>query len=243
MKKLFALAIVIVVIGLAWWGSGRSSQSFTFETKKVTEENETDRYVLGIEYPEFMGADKLAFVNADIQAFVATTTEAFVTQAKEITAWAIKNNVPGVGLEQGSSLYIRYEVATGTSAHVPVRLLVEEYNAGAAHPRHTVVTRNYDIKNQRILNLTDLFTDSMYLKTIAEYVKPALVKKFESEDILVDSAWITTGTEPKAENYEAWLATKDGLCIIFNEYQVAPYAYGIPEILIPWTELKNLKTF
>ncbi len=217
MKKLFGLIVVLLLAILVWWGRMKPTPQpeYSVVTGKISDT------ALDIEYPKVSSCQ---FVNTDISALIATTTGAF------------REN-----FTQGSSLTIRYEVATGTSNILPIKFLIEEYDAGAAHPGHVVVTRNYDSKNQKILKLADLFFRMNYLNDIAVYVKPALIKKFEVEDAATDPEWVTTGTEPKAENYEAWLAESDGLRIIFNEYQVAPYAYGIPEILIPWTELKNLK--
>lgn len=52
--------------------------------------------------------------------------------------------------------------------------------------------------------------------------------------------WLATGTEPTADNYAAWAITPGGLEITFGQYQVAPYATGMPVVTIPVTHLAGL---
>ncbi len=43
------------------------------------------------------------------------------------------------------------------------------------------------------------------------------------------------GTAPIAENYQTMWPASDGLHVVFGAYQVAPYAFGQPEIVVPWS--------
>ena len=49
---------------------------------------------------------------------------------------------------------------------------------------------------------------------------------------------VIPGTEPTTENFKEVAITKEGLLVIFNPYQIAPYAEGTQDILID----KNLLT-
>ncbi|MFA6006623.1 MAG: RsiV family protein [Candidatus Paceibacterota bacterium] len=243
MKKLLGLIILIIFAALIWFGKQSSQPDYTVVTSKIGEENVAEKYSLDLEYPSFLSdSQKFQFINADIHELIATTSLQFHENAKDYAQYIKDNNLEAEGLTQGSSLVIGYEVATGTTGVLPVKIVIEEYNAGAAHPNHITVTRNYDISMQKILSLADLFAQNVdYLAVIAKYSKRALEKKFEADQVPTDPEWLATGTEPKAENYEAWLAEADGLHIIFNEYQVVAYAYGVPEIVIPWNELQKIK--
>lgn len=48
-----------------------------------------------------------------------------------------------------------------------------------------------------------------------------------------DTQWISEGTAPKEENFENFLITDNALIIIFDPYEVAPYAAGSVFVEIP----------
>ncbi len=55
-----------------------------------------------------------------------------------------------------------------------------------------------------------------------------------------DDEWIATGAGPKAENFDSWNITKTGILINFDPYQVAAYAAGPQDVLIPYEEIKSI---
>jgi hypothetical protein len=48
---------------------------------------------------------------------------------------------------------------------------------------------------------------------------------------------IAGGAAPQAENYAVWAVTPHGLLIVFQEYQVGPYAAGAQSVIIPYQAL------
>ena len=50
--------------------------------------------------------------------------------------------------------------------------------------------------------------------------------------------WITQGTEPTQENFDLFKLEKNSVRFVFEQYQVAPYASGMPEIVVPLTLFK-----
>jgi len=77
--------------------------------------------------------------------------------------------------------------------------------------------------------------NSGYLKIISAYCVTALTKQLGDD---VDANWLKEGAAPKAENYDSWNITPDGLQITFDAYQVAAYALGPQEIIVPYSALK-----
>lgn len=74
------------------------------------------------------------------------------------------------------------------------------------------------------------------LKKLAEWCRADLVKQgFEAND-----EWMLKGTEPKAGNYKLIIPEEKGVEVVFNAYQVAPYAAGEPSVTIPWNKAKEL---
>jgi hypothetical protein len=37
-----------------------------------------------------------------------------------------------------------------------------------------------------------------------------------------------------------WRLTPDGLTVFFQEYELAGYAFGQPEVTVPWTDIRDL---
>ena len=84
-----------------------------------------------------------------------------------------------------------------------------------------------------MLALSDLFkADSDYLGAIADYA----VNDLKARDAL----FFEEGAAPTAENYQIWNLTPEGLLITFDPYQVAPYAAGTQEVLVPYLELLEI---
>lgn len=107
---------------------------------------------------------------------------------------------------------------------------------GGAHPgdHHDVI--NYDLTQGKVLGLGDLFKPgSDYLGVIAGYSIQELKK---NQEILFSN--FEEGASPTPENYAAWSITPTSLLVIFEEYQVAPYAAGPQYVLVPYTVLADI---
>jgi hypothetical protein len=116
-----------------------------------------------------------------------------------------------------------------------VVFFVSQY-LGGAHPgdHHDVI--NYDLTQAKVLDLADLFkSGSDYLEVIAGYSIQELKK---NQKILFSN--FEAGASPKPENYAAWSITPTGLLVIFEEYQVAPYAAGPQYVLVPYAALADI---
>ncbi|MBC8506196.1 MAG: DUF3298 domain-containing protein [Anaerolineales bacterium] len=113
-------------------------------------------------------------------------------------------------------------------------LFVNFFYLGGAHPGSYHWSLNYDFNSGQELTLGDLFIPgSPYLERIAEFCIPQLTEKLEF-DIWED------GAVPTPENYQVWALTSSGVLIIFDEYQVAPYAAGPQQVIVPYEILSDI---
>jgi hypothetical protein len=95
---------------------------------------------------------------------------------------------------------------------------------------------NYDLKAGKVLELSELFKGgSDYLKVISDYCIQILAKRNVGED-----QWRRDGAGPKGDNYKSWSLLRGGLLISFDPYQVASYADGPQEVLIPFGALQAI---
>ena len=111
-----------------------------------------------------------------------------------------------------------------------------EYGSGAAHGQPWVATTLYDRKEGKEVGLKDLFKPgSDNIHTLSN----AAIAQLDASGVS-DSKWVSEGAAPKDENFQAFYPTEKGLNVIFEPYQVGPYAAGEPEATIPWSDLKPI---
>jgi hypothetical protein len=106
---------------------------------------------------------------------------------------------------------------------------------GAAHPNTHSRTVTYDLEAGADVRLEQLFlSGSDYLQTIANYC----IAQLKTRNIGFEA--FSSGADPLPENYGNWNVTPDGLLITFDAYQVAAYAAGPQEVIVPYTELQSI---
>ncbi len=211
--------------------------------KEQNEENNKQKLTIDTAYPQLAGGDavRAETFNKAVSEFVTKQTAEFKKQHKADLAEMAKtaadsandanNERPGYALE--------------ISYHTPyadknvVSLLVWSYQfTGGAHGNSFSTTFNYDLNSGRMLKLTDLFQpNSGHLKVISAYCVTTLTKQLGAD---ADSNWLKEGAGPKTDNYDSWNITPDGLQITFDVYQVAAYAYGPQEVIVPYSALKAI---
>ncbi len=133
----------------------------------------------------------------------------------------------------GSDFEVRYVVFTATDKLISIRFDVFYYNTGAAHPGSYSDVINYDVQNDKVLALKDLFKPrTNYLNVLSNYCAAQLKKK--------GTLAFPEGVQPKEANFKSWNIAPTGLQITFDDYQVAPHAVGPQEVLVPYSALKSI---
>lgn len=132
-----------------------------------------------------------------------------------------------------SSVDVNFVQKNETNGILSIQFKVYFYAAGAAHPGHYSSAINYDLRQGRVIALADLFKPGAdYLN----FISTTCIADLKARDML---AW-EDGALPKAENFQSWNITPDGLLITFDEYQVMPYAAGPQAVMIPYAKLTDL---
>ena len=134
-----------------------------------------------------------------------------------------------------SSFNSAYDVALADAELLSLEFGISIYYAGAVHPGHLTRTLTWDLGSNRVVELADLFQNGIdYLARISETTIPAIERALGDD---ADAAWIAEGAGPNPANYESWMLTPEGLRIVFDQYQVAPYAAGPQTVVVPWRDL------
>jgi hypothetical protein len=213
--------------------------------RQIKENNKKLKYEIEAEYPQITGSTEPNYekFNQAARAIVLRKVGDFrkemAPQEDEVTL-----DSPEEGSESmRSDLGIGYSVALARDDLISVEFSVGTYYRGAAHPNSYTEPLNFDLKNGKAIRLLDVFKPgSKYLQAISSYSIQDLKKqsKEKGADAMLDDDWIQRGAGPAGENYKSWTITQKGLAVNFDSYQVAPYAAGPQEVLIPYSALKDI---
>jgi hypothetical protein len=207
--------------------------------KVIKETNKEKHYTVDAEYPQIEGDPRFDNFNREARGPIMKDVAAFKT-AETVKESDSTSETPAETLD--STLDIGYEIRYATDDLISVEFTEGEYSRGAAHGNSSTTVVNYDVKNGKKLALADLFNPkSNYLSVISAYCIKALKDRSKKEnDSMLSDELIQSGASPRADNYRAWAITKKGLWITFDPYQVAAYAGGPQNVLVPYSALKDI---
>lgn len=201
--------------------------AYNFTDGSVTAK--TKYYEIKVKYPVIAGGDAAVtkVANDKIENFI----DSEVAQFKKDAQAAVDYPGPGPWY-----LNYYYDIPYNKNGLVSLVLQKESFTGGA-HPNTTYTTFLFDTRNSKFLTLADLFkSTSDYLGAMATYAKSELQKRFlkdAQQNGETEAAWFPGGADPKAANYQAFNLTDQGINFIFPPYQVAAYAYGAQEQVVP----------
>ena len=214
-----------------------TSSAVRITPKLIKETNKASHYVIDMEYPQIDGDPRFDKFNRETRAMITREVAAFKTSATATEAES-GNDVPEEA--SNSTLDCSFEFRLLTDDLISVQFSESDYGAGAAHPNSYSTVLNYDVKNGKRLVLPDLFNaKSNYLKVLSDYCIKDLKHQSKENDALPEDM-IQSGASARADNYQKWTITSKGLWMIFDPYQVGPYAAGPQFVLVPYTVLKDV---
>ena len=208
--------------------------------KRIKESSKPLMYEIEAQYPQLTGGSNPNFEKFN-QTVRASVTKKVAMFKKEMAPKAGEEEPRPEG-SMGSDLSISYTVAMVQEDLASIEFDVGAYYMGAAHPNSYSEVVNYDLKNGKLLKLSDLFTPgAKFLPVISAYcIKDLKSQSKSKEGMLEDESWIEKGAGPSLQNYKSWTIAKKGLGINFDSYQVGPYAAGPQSVLVPYSAIKDL---
>lgn len=194
-----------------------------------------DNYDIDVDYPIYLLNGHLLYkFNTAISTKVYSNVELFLNN--------VRSYFPATKAK--SEMYGDYVTFTALKHFITTKNDLYQFLNEAAHPDHNILMTTYDIITNEIITLQDLFIQSnMYLELLSRLSEQKLKIKYPELTYAFDNSTFRQGYAPIIENYKYWALTDDGLIIIFPEYQVAPYAAGTLDILIPYGDIKDFITY
>src|SRR5256884_551401 len=216
-----------------------SAAAAHFVPKVIKETNKQSHYRIEAVYPQIEGDARFDKFNKEARAMSTKNVAAFKT-SETGTETDTGTETPAETLT--STLDSDYEIRRAADDLISIEFSESAYERGAAHPNSYTTVLNYDVRNGKKLALADLFNaKSNYLKAISDYCLKDLRQQAKKEkDSMLTDDMIQSGASARADNYKSWTITKQGLWITFDPYQVAAYAAGPQQVLVPYSALKDL---
>lgn len=142
--------------------------------------------------------------------------------------------------DAGYEMGITYRTVRPLEGVASVVFEIYTYHKGAAHPLTEVEVLNLDLENGEELTLDDIFANPDKALEIFAREAPALINarlRGEHPDMvkadLGDDDFFKDGFTPARENYSALSLEPGGVRVHFQQYQVLPYVFGLPDPLFP----------
>ena len=120
-----------------------------------------------------------------------------------------------------------------TSPDIVTAVLAMEMNGFGAHPVSSFSQSHFVKSKLKTLTAADIFKGRDWMAPISRLIFQSL-KKQTSDGLLINNA---NELMPMIGDPRSWSLTKQGLAFQFNVYEVAPYAMGPQEAVIPWQTL------
>jgi hypothetical protein len=196
-------------------------------TKTLKEKNDKKKYDIDIEYPLMQGkAAQVDPFNQEMNDFITQTVNGFKNDLASYSDTSAGDS--------NNSLQLRFTTPLVSDQVVSILFQAYFYYAGAAHPNTYYVAYNYDLTQNKMLELNDLFLpNSNALSIISFYCQVHLEKN-------LGDSYVKEGATAIEDNYKNWNIKLDGLQFTFDPYQVAPYAAGPQTIVVPFSVLEKI---
>lgn len=259
MKQIFVLLIALFLLiscGAAWTApvqiTGEVSAEFRHLTRKVPSPKTDNKDVIDAEidirYPALFSTVKgdsavPGTINKAIQ-------ERLLAIVGETPAPSIEKMVDQFAADYAKSVLETPEMPGAWSIkfdteirHADEDLLslwtLDSVFTGGAHPNSNIIYMVFSMKTGKPVELSSLIAKdkSDELTAIAE-------KHFRRvRELKPDETYEQAGFQFEKNTFALntnFLVSKDGLAFCFNQYEIAPYAMGITEMVIPWSDLKTV---
>lgn len=132
---------------------------------------------------------------------------------------------------------ISTEVKEGRSG-ITVYIISSEYYEGGEHGIEQQFVMNFDNKTGQPMGLGDIFVPG-YENSLNDILLKALEKKTDTGNVteLQELGYLCSTEIFAPDNF---IVGKDGITFIYNVYEIAPYAKGRTELVIPYSDIDKL---
>lgn len=251
--KVFIILIIISVIPLLFiainilkptFSNLNKTSAIIPEVQVVTNQESTKAYKLDIKYPQLIDKqnDSLAAnsINADIKKIVDDEVTDFKLGWKEYDSNTGKYVYPSANISKEdrvqNTFSLSYEIANLTDNIYSLEIHTSKWYREGNAPNNQIFIYNYDFKNHKVISFTDLFTDSELIDRLSAITLNKLKDKYRGVEGEFDNGL----KDLQLRNNTKFLLKKDGIEILFSQYEIGDRPTGEPRVIIPYREIRDL---
>lgn len=240
------------VIG-TWTGNGRSlpfklrlaqktaptrlapTSAVEMNAPLVTKQEEVRKgrgYTAKMAYPQLSGMKNTVAqsrANLTLKAVIKPLVDEFVRDSEQ--------NPP----DERSGVQVYEMEISYSDIWVTPQLLSVQYGvyvySGGAHGNHFSKTLTINLQTGNPVHLDELLKPG-FLKPLSHLVREELRKDARLAENPNDE-WFINGTAPTADNYKNVVLKSNGLLVQFDPYEIAAFAQGDFEVLIPYSAFRD----
>lgn len=242
-KKIFIISSIIVALFVGYF-IGKPSKvadtgsAIVIKGAKSTpidivslRQNATSSPVVAIEYPQFPRLPSA--LNETIAKAVQDNLSDFRSSvAENESARAATSDSYAALPPNAYSFMVTWQEAEINDSYVSLIIRFDQYSGGT-NENSTLMTVNYDVKNDKLLNITDIVSGNDALREISTISREQLSNTLGiASDGNVSTDMLDAGTEPTLDNFSSFTFTDNIITIYFPKYAVAPGAYGEQKVTI-----------
>lgn len=179
------------------------------------------------EWPDFIASEDLIW---------ESILKPLQDDLKDKTTSVLQEFVPEEHFEAIGASQLSYWTTWGYTDYNPsypsVDIILSEYMKYGFHPNHVRMTVNLSKEKGTALILSDLYSDKeSFYETVNVYIDKYMRENPEGfyNDVVFE------GIEEQSQFY----ISDNGITFYFQLYEYAPYAFGFPEIEVPFKALKD----
>lgn len=179
-------------------------------------------------YPQVSGLKSLTVqkkINTVLAQHIRKSYIGYVNLKKQMEEYKKEANCKENPTSCQYSYATRYQVKYNQNGKLSL-LLYDEFYSGGAHGLSYVATYNFNLKTGKLYTISDILTSKTKFKKVTSFAKNYMV---HHPEIFFSDASKTFKVAPSTQFY----FTAKGINLIFQKYEVAPYAAGHPIIKIP----------
>lgn len=214
-----------------------NSNSLDYKIAEKNTSNTEAAYDLDVTYPFLEITNSESKIKSGIESFnefIETKTDGFISMI------TLSPASPGA---QSNYTVVTYRVLSSNNKSIS-GIFDMEFYTGGAHPNTTYISFNFDLEEEKPIEITDLLKESNDLADLSEMAKQKVIEKLNeqsySDEDITEMGMLDDGTKPILLNYQMFAFDEEKIYIYFPPYQVAPYALGSFEIEISRSELNGI---
>lgn len=222
--------------------------TFSYDSVKVyakqplsSDDRVTDTAKAVLTYPVFQNASLNKYLESKVASMSSFGETSYGNNYKEVVATFIKgfDDFKAGERETIQTWFLDGEVTVLKQfpGYVPLKYTWINFSGGA-HPNSMRLYINYDLNTGK-----EIILDSLLVPGGMAKLNAVAEKIFRQNEKLAPDASLKNDyffTNDKFNLNQNFTITKDGLKFLYNPYEIKAYAYGITELVIPYSQIKEI---